>query len=471
MVRIVAACSDHTRRHAIVEAAPPHIDPQEAASPAELCRLIDEQRPSGVVVDARWLRNGCASRLRRWKAEQPPGSGSLVVVLVDATTGNAEDLHNDWVDLDVRFLPAEVLFNGGATLLARTLERALPGAVPAPESMPGDSPMVGVSDAMVALRQEIATAIEGEAPILIEGPTGAGKEVVAREVHRLSPRRAGPFVGVNVTSLSGDLAASHLFGHERGAFTGARDNHRGLFEQADGGTLLLDEIGDLPLELQPVLLRILQEGELRRLGAERARCINVRVLAATHRPLRDMVEAGLFREDLYFRLNGFNLRVPALDERPEDIPVLVEHYIRAINSRSGRRNGPMVNADALAALERRSWPGNVRQLVRWAERLTANAVTCGRATISAADVERVAASDSASAPRPARMRDALRALEVDMIKQAARRTGGNIRLAAELLGEKPTTLYSRLRKLGLPASEFQRHHERMAVAGAQLSRH
>jgi DNA-binding NtrC family response regulator len=450
MVCIVSASSDRWRRQAIARAAPVYGDLWEATSPDELCRLIDDQCPSAIVVDAHWLRTGCLERLRRWKAEQPPDDASLVVVLVDSTTDDFNDLSHDWVDLDVRFLPAEVLSNAGEELLARTLN----GALAAVAATPAGSPMVGVSAAMTAVRREITTAIEGQAPILIEGPTGAGKEVVAREIHRLSRRKAGPFIGMNVTSLPASLAMSHLFGHERGAFTGAGDPHRGLFEQADGGTLLLDEIGDLSTELQPVLLRILQDGELRRLGAERARHLDVRVMAATNRPLRSMVESGRFREDLYFRLSGFHFRVPALDERPEDIPVLAQHRVKEINARSDRRSGPALSAGALHALGRCSWPGNVRQLAGFVERLVANAVANGQAMIAAADVERVVASDGDSAPRPVHLREALRALEVDMIKQAARRTGGNMRLAAKLLGEKPTTLYSRLRKLGLPASTF-----------------
>jgi two-component system response regulator GlrR len=183
-----------------------------------------------------------------------------------------------------------------------------------------------------------------------------------------------------------------------------------------------------------------------------------------------MVEAGKFREDLYFRLNGFHLQVSSLDDRPEDIPVLAEHYLHEINARFGHRARPAVSAGALRALERRSWPGNVRQLIRWVERLIATAVTCGRPTISAADVERVAASAGDSAPTPVLLRDALRELEIDMIKQAARRAGGNMRLAAELLGEKPSTLYTRLRKLGLPASGFHKEPEENAAgAGARRS--
>ncbi len=214
--------------------------------------------------------------------------------------------------------------------------------------------LVGESEAMAALRTRIHRVASSELSLLIGGETGSGKELVARAVHDLSDRAKGPFVAENCGALSESVLESELFGHQRGAFTGAHTERAGLFERADGGTLLLDEVGELTPRMQSALLRVLQEGRLRRVGGNREICVDVRVLAASHRDLRTMVQAGTFREDLYYRLAGVRLEVPPLRARIEDLPPLVAHFQKP--------GAPALTGAALRTLARYPWPGNVRQL-------------------------------------------------------------------------------------------------------------
>ncbi|MBX3472426.1 MAG: sigma-54-dependent Fis family transcriptional regulator, partial [Planctomycetes bacterium] len=227
--------------------------------------------------------------------------------------------------------------------------------------------LLGRSPALVELRRLIDRMAPAPHAVLIEGESGAGKELVARALHAASPRADGPFVAENVGALAGGLAEAELFGHERGAFTGADEARQGLFQLASGGTLLLDEVADMPLELQGLLLRALQEGEVRPLGGARAVRVDVRVLAATHRDLQAEVKAGRFREDLYFRLSTLRLRVPPLRERPGDVPLLLEHHLAREAAAHGRPP-PVVPPDLLGRLEAHPWPGNVRELQAYAAR-------------------------------------------------------------------------------------------------------
>jgi formate hydrogenlyase transcriptional activator len=208
---------------------------------------------------------------------------------------------------------------------------------------------------------QVEVVVPTDATVLIQGETGTGKELIARAIHQRSTRRDHPFVTVNCASIPSGLLESELFGHERGAFTGAIAQKLGRFELAHQGTLFLDEIGDIPLDLQPKLLRVLQEQAFERLGSPRTRRVDVRLVAATNRELVQMVEAGTFREDLYYCLNVFPLTVPPLRERVEDIPLLVRHFVHTYAQRL-RKRIDTIPADALEALARYHWPGNVREL-------------------------------------------------------------------------------------------------------------
>jgi transcriptional regulator with GAF, ATPase, and Fis domain len=294
-----------------------------------------------------------------------------------------------------------------------------------------------------------------DAAVLILGESGTGKELVAREVHRRSGRSARPLIKVNCAAVPRELYESEFFGHARGAFTGALRDRAGRFELADGGTLFLDEVGEIPLELQAKLLRVLQEGELERVGEERTRRVDVRLIAATNRDLRAEAEAGRFRQDLYYRLSVFPIELPPLRRRVEDIPPLAEHFLALAARKLGRPKPRLTLADA-QRLQRYRWPGNVRELQHVIERAV---IIADGARL----VIELPADPAAALPetRPSPLRDhddrvltdaEVRRLEADNIRAALRRTAGKVSGpggAAELLGIKPTTLASRIKTLGL----------------------
>jgi two-component system nitrogen regulation response regulator NtrX len=318
---------------------------------------------------------------------------------------------------------------------------------------PWSRPIVGRSPAIRALIEQIRLAAPSHARVLIEGEHGSGKELVARALHDAGPRHAMPFVAVNCAAIPEDLVESELFGHERGAFTGATQSRRGRFEEAHGGTLFLDEVGDLSARAQTKLLRVLEAGELTRVGGGRAIRVDVRVIAATNRDLRNRPDSEPFRDDLYFRLAVIPITVPPLRERPEDVPLLIEHFAARVADETGGRP----RAFAPAALERLAayaFPGNVRELRNLVERLVimspagvidADAV---RAVLPAATAP--AAGDGAAAPRLA---DAVRAFERARIEQALAACGGNVTQAAARLGLERSHLYKKMRKLGVAGGE------------------
>jgi two-component system response regulator PilR (NtrC family) len=302
--------------------------------------------------------------------------------------------------------------------------------------------IVGASRPMRELFELITRAARNTSTVLIAGQSGTGKELVARAVHEASGRR-GAFVPVNCAAIPAELIEAELFGHTGQAFTGARQARPGLFEAADEGTIFLDEIGELPLTLQPKLLRVLQEGAVRRVGADRERTIKVRTVAATNRDLEEEVRAGRFREDLYWRLNVIHLRVPTLRERRFDIPLLVEHFIAKAAEASGMP--PLdVSPEALAMLTAYDWPGNVRELENAIERAVAMA---DGAVLQPADLPERIQSGGATAALIAHGRErrlSLRELEREYILEILRETAGNKLRAAEILRVDRKTLYRKL---------------------------
>ncbi|HPF62591.1 MAG: sigma-54-dependent Fis family transcriptional regulator [Gemmatimonadetes bacterium] len=318
--------------------------------------------------------------------------------------------------------------------------------------------LIGQSQVMRHVRELIAQVAPTDARVLILGDSGTGKELVANAIHRGSARAAGPFVSVNCAAIPRDLVESEMFGHERGAFTGATERRIGRFELADHGTLFLDEVGDLQLEAQAKLLRVLESGEIQRIGAERTRQVDIRVLAATNRRLEEAVASGAFREDLYFRLNVFPITIAPLRERIEDLPALVQH----LAARLRPRRPPHFTDEALAALARHGWPGNIRELANIVERLTiigGDEVTAdlvprvltrspalaGPANPPAAPAE--AAGSSATDARP--LTDRLDDYERRQISDALAAATGNIAEAARLLQTDRGNLYRRMRRLGI----------------------
>jgi len=308
---------------------------------------------------------------------------------------------------------------------------------------PWANPIVGSSRAVERLLGEIERAGPAPARVLIQGEHGTGKELVARALHAASPRRDMPFVAVNCAAIPDDLIESELFGHERGAFTGAAQARRGRFEEAHGGTLFLDEVGDLSPRAQTKLLRALQEGEISRLGGNRTLKVDVRVIAATNRDLVKAVQQERFREDLYFRLAVIPVAVPALRERVEDIPALVEHFAAAVARETGqppKRFAP----GAVEALARHPFPGNVRELRNLVERLS---IMSPGAVVSAEDAL-VVLPAAVVKSSPARMSDAVDDFERRQIEAALESEGGNMTRAAARLGLERSHLYKKMKKLG-----------------------
>jgi two-component system nitrogen regulation response regulator GlnG len=370
--------------------------------------------------------------------------------------------------------------------LLAVVGRALAAPPPPAEAPPGSAerdaeerqlPLIGRSVAMQEIYRSIARLTTTDLTVMITGESGTGKELVARALHDYGRRRAGPFVAINMAAIPRELIESELFGHERGAFTGALNRAQGRFEQANGGTLFLDEIGDMPPEAQTRLLRVLQEGEFTLVGGRQAVKANVRIVAATHRDLRQAIRAGQFREDLFYRLNVVPIRLPPLRERAEDIPVLARHFLD--KARDAGLPAKSLDTDALDLLRRHRWPGNVRELENLMRRLaalypqeglSAEVVTAELAEATGADdagpdvppgqeglaqaVERHIRQYLAAARDGLPMRDVydqvIAEVERPLIAMTLSATRGNQIKAAAMLGLNRNTLRKKIRDLGIP---------------------
>ncbi|QIZ77359.1 sigma-54 dependent transcriptional regulator [Ferrimonas lipolytica] len=345
--------------------------------------------------------------------------------------------------------------------------------------------LVGSSESLVNVRQLISQVAKADASVLITGESGTGKEVVARNIHYISDRRDGPFIPVNCGAIPSELLESELFGHEKGAFTGAISTRKGRFELADGGTLFLDEIGDMPAHMQVKILRFLQERSFERVGGSKQVNANVRIVAATHRNLEKMITDGEFREDLYYRLNVFPIDMPELRSRREDVPLLLNELVNRLENEG--KGSVRFTRRALASLVEHPWPGNVRELSNLVERMV---ILCPGGLVDVNDLplkyrygdqseyvpeplsaaseeeqegDMLAALFSGdepieiSEPRFANelpqdgvnLKDMLSELEIDMIRQALDQGGNVVARAAELLGMRRTTLVEKMRKYGL----------------------
>jgi two-component system, NtrC family, nitrogen regulation response regulator GlnG len=342
------------------------------------------------------------------------------------------------------------------------------------EDADGELPLIGRSPAMQEIYRTLARLVGTDLTVMIAGESGTGKELVARALHDFGKRRAGPFVAINMAAIPRELIESELFGHERGAFTGATQRHVGRFEQAEGGTLFLDEIGDMPLEAQTRLLRVLQEGEYTLVGGRTPIHSNVRIIAATHRDLRQLIHQGLFREDLFYRLNVVPIRLPPLRERTEDVPLLARHFL----SRVAAEGLPLKRLDeaATARLKDYRWPGNVRELENLVRRLAAlysqevigvDVIEAELAeTTPSATVSEPGTGESLSGSVERHLRDyfnahadglppsglydrVLREFERPLLSLTLAATRGNQIRAAQLLGLNRNTLRKKLRELDI----------------------
>ena len=343
----------------------------------------------------------------------------------------------------------EILFVVKKALDASAPERS---AAPRRASSSALDDLVGTSPAMEEVRALVKRAAASNATVLIRGESGTGKELVARALHALSPRANGPFVRLNCGALVDSLLESELFGHEKGAFTGAVQRKPGRVELAEGGTLFLDEVGDVTAAMQVKLLRLLQEKEFERVGGTQTLKADVRFVAATHQPLEEHVKAGVFREDLFYRLNVVPLFLPALRARADDVAQLATHFVAALSKQHGRKLS--LAPGALEALRQHAWPGNVRELQNLLERLV---VLTEADTVTAADVQRELGRSLVPPPAPTppmggaanTLSEQRAGLEREAVKQALDKAKGNRTLAARLLGVSRRTLYNKLDALGL----------------------
>jgi DNA-binding NtrC family response regulator len=414
----------------------------EPAAPELVLRVVDEGRELRLVGEVTCGRDPANDLV----LDDPSVSARHFLLLAQPRSSVLYDCHsrNGTFVNGTRVRCAEIA-PGALIVAGRSHLRAAspPQGGPPPEPKSG---LIGQSPALIGMLGQLERIARTPLAVLLLGESGTGKELAARAIHALSPRANGPFVPVNCAGIADDVAESELFGHERGAFTGALTSHPGVFEEASGGTLFLDEVGDLPLRLQPKLLRALEQGTVRRVGGRGEVRVQVRVVSATHRDLA----AGGFRLDLYHRLARAVLQLPALRDRPEDIPLLAEHFLLEI-ARAETRVPQRFAPCARAALQSHDWPGNVRELRNVVERaallasgpiLTAEDVRCELPARPPARDERAPIDDLVAGRT-------LGEIERDAIAAALRRTAGNQRAAAALLGLPRSTLADRARRFGL----------------------
>ena len=421
-------------------------------SVAEALPAVERAEFDCIVTDLRMPGIDGIEGLRRFKQKVPEIPVVLVTAFatvetaVEAMKAGAFDyLTKPFDPEELELVVARAVEHAGLRRENAALRSELRGGV----DVHG---LIGQSQAMkdaVALLRRIAPT---EVPILIEGESGTGKDLLARAAHAMSTRASGPFVALNMSAIPENLAESELFGHEKGSFTGADETRPGFFAEAEGGTLFLDEIGLLPPQLQPKLLRVLQDGEYAPVGSRKPRRANVRVVAATNEDLARSVKEGKFREDLWFRLRVVPVRLPPLRERREDIPILVEHFVRKHALRLGREPR-RPDAEALRALIDHPWPGNVRELEHAVERglllAQGDAITLADLPPEIAQPAQEAASGGAEG----RYRRARDAWEKRFLEDLLREADGNVAKAAEGAGLHRSTFYEKLARHGLAEKE------------------
>jgi len=407
--------------------------------------LAAEEEPDLVITDMRMPQMSGLDLIQRLKArfnEMP-----IIVMTAYGTVENAvEAMKSGATDyISKPFENTELLLTVQKALKMRRLlfqNRLLK------EELKGYGEIIGDSKAMRQVYGLIDKVAATRATVLLTGESGTGKELIARAIHTRSPRAEEPFVAVNCMALTETLLESELFGHEKGAFTGATSRRKGRFEMAHGGTLFLDEVGEMSLSLQVKLLRVLQERTFERVGGNQQLSVDVRIVAATNRDLTQAVEVGQFREDLFYRLNVVRINVPPLSQRREDLPVLVAHFVKKYAAEVGR-SAPQVDKQAMELIYSHSWPGNVRELENAIERaviLAGDVITSGDLPLEIRPDQEAAATEL---PRDLSLNDALEDLERRMIVRALNEAGGVAAHAAEALGLTKSNLAYKLKKYEL----------------------
>ncbi len=422
----------------------------EAASARAGVERFERERPDVVLLDHALPDGNSLELLPHWKSNRPDvpifvltGYGSIELA-VDAVKLGAE-----------HFLTKPLEFRSLVRLLDETLARRAAAAEPARGGAAAHGqaealdPFVGASAAIRTLAEDTRLALVSDSPVLIHGPTGAGKGVLARFIHEQGTRRQGRLVALNCGALSSELLQSELFGHARGAFTGAVRDKRGLFELADGGTLFLDEIGDLDLQVQPKLLTVLEDKAFRRVGGLKLRRVDARFISASNQDLPALVEQGRFRSDLYYRLTTLVLRVPPLRDRREDIPAIARSVLARLAREDGEQQPAEIDAEAIDRLAAHDWPGNIRELRNVLERAL---MASGGDTIRAEHIRIDGPAGSLHDP----VGGTLEQVEREHIERALRYERGHVTRTARRLGVARSTLYERLREFGIDPDEFRR---------------
>jgi two-component system, NtrC family, nitrogen regulation response regulator GlnG len=428
-------------------------------------RQLTKERPDAVISDVRMPGMDGFSLLEHIRRDYP----NLPVIIMTA--------HSD-LDSAVaafhggafEYLPKPFDVNEAVEQVSRACRNSRPAASE-PEEPGRSAEIIGEAPAMQEVFRAIGRLARSNITVLINGESGTGKELVAHALHRHSPRAQKPFIALNMAAIPRDLMESELFGHERGAFTGAQNRRYGRFEQADGGTLFLDEIGDMPAELQTRLLRVLADGEFYRVGGHEPIKVDVRIIAATHQNLERLVSEGRFREDLFHRLNVIRIHLPALRERREDIPLLINHFLVEAAKELGGEVKRLL-PETVAELQRLEWPGNVRQMENTARWLTVMASGQEvhiedlppelRQTRSRPEVGddwvaslRAWARRQLGQGRENLLQEALPQFETLLIETALEHTGGRRQEAAKLLGWGRNTLTRKIKELGLAVGESE----------------
>lgn len=401
---------------------------------------VETRRPDLVITDVRMDRMDGLELLERLSHDAP----GLPVILITAH-GNIPDAVRATQSGAFGFLTKPVEKD---ELLAQ-VERALEAGASERIGAEWRADIITRSGRMEELLNQAKMAAGTDAAILVTGESGTGKELLARAIHRASNRRERPFVALNCAAIPETLLESELFGHEKGAFTGAMYSKPGLVQEADRGTLFLDEIGDMPLTAQVKLLRMLQEGTVRPVGSTRDRAVDIRIISATHRELRQALDSGGFREDLFYRLNVVNLRMPPLRERREDIPLLATFFLEKLTRQNGESTRKAFAPAALELLLKSDWPGNIRELQNFIERCAA--LTPGK-IISAGQVRRLLDEQGGGLPSLAEARDEFTRR---YLSQLLRLTKGNVSRAARLAERNRTDFYKLLKRFQLEPGQFK----------------